>query len=1294
LNRTIRLRVWPAMWTPIAVLAGLVVLTFTPFGYTESPVPNPDLSPFSSLPETGFSGRITDLATGYPIAGATIFAHGSQVRSDADGRYFLPLPPGTYDIHAEAVGYIGMTAVRFVVSAYPAHLPRTEAGGEQSDSMPTPNETVDFAMIPVDPSPAAAARIDAALRAQAGTGAQPGELFAQAGVEALADVTSVPRSVRVLMPDGHIESMDMDEYLKGVVPAEIGAYRPAEVLKAQAVAARSYAATRCPGCAYDVDTTSHTQVWKPYHYATTDAAVMATRGVAPRYNDNLINSYYFARTYAYTSNNEDIWSGVPVPYLRGVASPDAFNLRKGHGVGMSQEGATVLASWGASYLEILRYYYTGVTAQPQSPPSLTDGLVQPATGTATTVFTFRATYADADHDPPALSSVIVGSQAYTMTHVSGDLRTGATFGLTTTLPPGEYPYHFQFSDGYTPPVIFPGGVITVATGTARLAESANPASPPGILAGRWRLAGQKDWATGDMAGARLEGTADQAVLILDPSDSRSHFTSAIRATEFEFIAVGADWEAAVPPGIELKIEARASDDGVKWSEWYPLPKVDGGPSPEKARGTDLLFISGRFLQFRLALTPGPAPNLRRGEQFMGTGVPIHSLTLTYLDSRPGPTADEAALTVTASGVQTPTVISRAAWGADESYRFQGGVEVWPPEYMVPQGLVVHHTGSPELSELDPAAWIRAVYYYHAVTKGWGDIGYNFVVDKQGRLYQGRYPGDNPPADQIVQAGHALQFNCCTVGIVVLGDYQNVSYPTEASTQGLVDISAWLVDRFGIDPLGQSYIVDKTVYNLSGHRDVLPGHTECPGDWLYSNLPQIRQLTWYTLHPDQTTVTPPPASPTITRIPLPLPTPLATPTLSAPGETGNRVVNGDFEIENGTWWRNRAYYTGFDRHAGNMSLFIGLLDSEPNTYSYASTQQDVFIPTDAESIQLSFWFKPVSQDLNGDRQIVRIHDGDTWVPLPGDGGELTSNSAQWEQHSYELTQTLAPYRGRTVKLYFGVINNGTGGKTYMRLDDVVLAVRRQALSTPTPTPDQLPPTATATASRTPTPVPTHTATSTPSPSVTRTATSIPPATSTPTQTLTPTQTPTPMPITCTEWVLNGGFEQNLKGAAPESWVLQRTNSPAHLITDPGQAHSGTHAIRLGITDPVSDTFGFSSLWQNFTWPADVMTATLSFWYQPLSQNQDDRQIVELRVTDTGIRERLMGVDIPEDAPGTWQQAVFNLPNRYPYRPTQIFFSVLNRSTSGITSMLVDDVSLQLCGRGLGGPIRTYLPFMAR
>jgi hypothetical protein len=194
----------------------------------------------------------------------------------------------------------------------------------------------------------------------------------------------IPSTIRVLMPDGRVEVMDLDEYLKGVVPPEIGVNRPLEALKAQAIAARSYALAgpRHPGEDADVCTTTHCQVWRPNHYAKTDQAVEETTrlvviypkpsGIGVAETPDIIRAYYFGHCDGRTRNSEDVWMQA-LPYCRSVDCVRPFPDLFGHGVGMCQEGAIAMAEQGATHEQILTHYYTDTAVikasiEPPSPP--------------------------------------------------------------------------------------------------------------------------------------------------------------------------------------------------------------------------------------------------------------------------------------------------------------------------------------------------------------------------------------------------------------------------------------------------------------------------------------------------------------------------------------------------------------------------------------------------------------------------------------------------------------------------------------------------------------------------------------------------------------------------------------------------------------------------------------------------------------------------------------------------------------------------------------------------------------
>lgn len=233
--------------------------------------------------------------------------------------------------------------------------------------------------------------------------------------------------------------------------------------------------------------------------------------------------------------------------------------------------------------------------------------------------------------------------------------------------------------------------------------------------------------------------------------------------------------------------------------------------------------------------------------------PIGHLTAVAMADAPAVTVTTPAIAVPPQPASPgqPPIVSRAAWGADESLRFAGGREVWPPSFRPVQKLILHHTAGLN-NDPDPAATVRAIFYYHAVVEGWGDIGYNFLIDEAGRIYKGRSshaPGSTADtitgedaAGRVVTAGHALGFNPGTVGIALLGNFTNQD-ATPAAKASLDALLAWEAGRHGIDPLGSSTYVNPDTGttlafpNIAGHRDVNP--TECPGNALYNTLPVVR-----------------------------------------------------------------------------------------------------------------------------------------------------------------------------------------------------------------------------------------------------------------------------------------------------------------------------------------------------------------------------------------------------------------------------------------------------------------------
>lgn len=175
---------------------------------------------------------------------------------------------------------------------------------------------------------------------------------------------TLPTTIRVLLPNRQVEEMKVETYLAGVVAAEIGIDAPLEALKAQAVAARTYAAaaSRHPEHSADVCITEHCQKWKrvdPVSAPEVFRAVSETWGIVAMYDGQLISAFFFEHCDGHTRNAEEMHLPA-TPYLRGVDCPCGFLTLKGHGVGMCKRGAIILARRNASFEQILQHYYRGV----------------------------------------------------------------------------------------------------------------------------------------------------------------------------------------------------------------------------------------------------------------------------------------------------------------------------------------------------------------------------------------------------------------------------------------------------------------------------------------------------------------------------------------------------------------------------------------------------------------------------------------------------------------------------------------------------------------------------------------------------------------------------------------------------------------------------------------------------------------------------------------------------------------------------------------------------------------------
>lgn len=194
-------------------------------------------------------------------------------------------------------------------------------------------------------------------------------------------------------------------------------------------------------------------------------------------------------------------------------------------------------------------------------------------------------------------------------------------------------------------------------------------------------------------------------------------------------------------------------------------------------------------------------------------------------------AEQAALSA-AAYTPKPQIYSRAQWGADESLRDKPSLH-----YGEIHGGFIHHTvNANDYTRAEVPGIIRSIYAYHVKARGWSDIGYNFLIDRFGRIWEGRYGGVNRP----VVGAHTENYNDWSFGVSAIGNYQ-IARPSNALIQSEGALFAWKLSLHGVSAAATNVRIGPRVFSSSimGHRDTKA--TECPGQYLYARIPDIRRL---------------------------------------------------------------------------------------------------------------------------------------------------------------------------------------------------------------------------------------------------------------------------------------------------------------------------------------------------------------------------------------------------------------------------------------------------------------------
>ena len=295
-------------------------------------------------------------------------------------------------------------------------------------------------------------------------------------------------------------------------------------------------------------------------------------------------------------------------------------------------------------------------------------------------------------------------------------------------------------------------------------------------------------------------------------------TLASSSAPARFDLVGLHWRG------DGSVQFRTRAVGGRWSAWADAaPEAEDRPdagSREHARSGD----------WRLGNPWWVGPSDRIEYRLRGR---VTHLRAWFVSSS---AAGVPARTLQKAGA--PAIVPRKGWNADEKIRRAG------PSFAATLRLaLVHHTaGGNGYTAAESPAIVRAIQLYHVKGNGWNDIGYNFLVDRFGTVYEGRYGG----IDRNVVGAHAEGFNTGSVGVAVLGEYSSLAVTANARGS-LAALLAWRLDVAHVDPAStQSFIsggnarfpggLPVFLRTVSGHRDT--GFTDCPGTALYNLLSSI------------------------------------------------------------------------------------------------------------------------------------------------------------------------------------------------------------------------------------------------------------------------------------------------------------------------------------------------------------------------------------------------------------------------------------------------------------------------
>lgn len=306
----------------------------------------------------------------------------------------------------------------------------------------------------------------------------------------------------------------------------------------------------------------------------------------------------------------------------------------------------------------------------------------------------------------------------------------------------------------------------------------------------------------------------------------------------KFEMVGVAWRSGGRYG-DVELRVRTVDN--KWTEWQAVDTHSSGADSEGNQdSTDTaateLWYSGMGSEIEVRVKQDDRDVLKNADL----------VSIAVAENPEDKSEPLAQAQASASGIPPrPVMITREQWGVNTK------TQKCKPGYTLTQKTaVLHHTANQNnYSRAGAYRLIRGIHAYHTKVRGWCDMGYQYIVDRYGRAFEGR----RGPSGRAVRGAHVAGFNKETFGVSLLGTYSSRGM-SWAQMQKVSDIMAWRLGNFYRNPAENAALTSagiggtNTKYKkgqqvtrprIIGHRDL--GSTTCPGNATYRQLPKLRQM---------------------------------------------------------------------------------------------------------------------------------------------------------------------------------------------------------------------------------------------------------------------------------------------------------------------------------------------------------------------------------------------------------------------------------------------------------------------